>query len=123
VIERSHCSCRRRPGRPSFVVSLVMLSFVLAGCGAGKQLAGIDRESSHTKGMHTMEPDILPMDGFALMGTATRITTGNESIGQWPATSGFTLDDSAPSFEKYPPAEDTVSPVLIHIPIQGAQGK
>jgi len=39
-------------------------------------------------------------------------------FGEWRSRSGRQVDNSAPAFEQYPPAEDTVSPVLIHIPIR-----
>jgi AraC family transcriptional regulator len=38
-------------------------------------------------------------------------------FGEWLPESGFRPDPSAPSFEKYPPAGDESSPVLIHIPV------
>ena len=37
---------------------------------------------------------------------------------EWLPASGHELDGSAPTFEKYPPAGETESPVLIHIPIR-----
>lgn len=40
-------------------------------------------------------------------------------FGEWLPESGFRPDPSAASFEKYPPAGDETSPVLIHIPILG----
>jgi len=44
-------------------------------------------------------------------------------FGEWRSQSGCQVDNSAPAFEQYPPAEDTESPVLIHIPIREAQVK
>lgn len=37
---------------------------------------------------------------------------------EWLPTSPYTLSSSAPSFELYPPAEEEVSLVRIHIPIE-----
>jgi len=39
-------------------------------------------------------------------------------FGEWRAKAGHPIDGSAPAFEQYPPAEDTQSPVLIHIPVR-----
>ena len=36
----------------------------------------------------------------------------------WLSTSGFEMNVTGVPFEKYPPAEDTVSPILIYIPIR-----
>ena len=38
-------------------------------------------------------------------------------FGEWCSQSGYQVDNFAPAFEQYPPAEDTEAPVLIHIPI------
>lgn len=40
-------------------------------------------------------------------------------FGEWCSKSRFRVDTSAPTFEQYPPAEDTASPVLIFIPVMG----
>lgn len=37
---------------------------------------------------------------------------------EWRGTSGYQVDNSAPAFEQYPPAENPEAPVLIHIPIR-----
>lgn len=42
---------------------------------------------------------------------------------EWRSKSGYQMDTAAPAFEQYPPAEDTESPVLIHIPIREKQAK
>lgn len=42
---------------------------------------------------------------------------------EWLPASKNQLDASAPTFEKYPPAGDTKSPVLIHIPIRQQEEK
>ena len=39
-------------------------------------------------------------------------------FGVWLPASKYKLSDKAPVFEQYPPAADTKSPVLIHVPIQ-----
>jgi predicted transcriptional regulator YdeE len=39
-------------------------------------------------------------------------------FGEWRSASGYQIDNSAPAFEQYPPAEETASPVQIHIPIR-----
>ena len=44
-------------------------------------------------------------------------------FGQWLLGSGYELVGSAPAFEKYPPADDKESPVLIHIPIRADEAK
>ncbi|NIO00747.1 MAG: hypothetical protein GTO42_01190 [Candidatus Latescibacteria bacterium] len=42
---------------------------------------------------------------------------------EWFSTSGYELDSSVPTFEKYPPAEDASSVVLIHIPIRKTESR
>ena len=44
--------------------------------------------------------------------------TKRHIFGEWRSQSGYQVDNSAPAFEQYPPAEDTEAPVLIHIPIR-----
>lgn len=39
-------------------------------------------------------------------------------FGEWRSNSRYQIDNSAPSFEQYPPAADAQSPVLIHIPVR-----
>jgi predicted transcriptional regulator YdeE len=39
---------------------------------------------------------------------------------QWGSQSGREIDSSGVVFEEYPPAEDTQSPILIHIPLKAA---
>jgi predicted transcriptional regulator YdeE len=41
----------------------------------------------------------------------------HQIFGEWLPKSGYRLNESVPSFEKYPPAGDDQSPVLIHIPV------
>jgi AraC family transcriptional regulator len=49
--------------------------------------------------------------------------TKRHIFGEWRSKSGREIDNSAPVFEQYPSAEDTGSPVLIHIPIWEAKAK
>ncbi len=55
--------------------------------------------------------------------TQTIGETYRHIFSEWLPASGHQFDGSAPSFEKYPPAGDTKSPVLIHIPIRQQEEK
>jgi predicted transcriptional regulator YdeE len=206
--QKPYLSCVYQSIAQLCIVSLVVLGFTLLGCGSSRERTQVDRNLSEKEDKHTMEPSILHVDEFVLMGTATRIKMGSESteefgtiwknfelwheqikshstdqcyygasfgteqqgfieyvagvavenvenspeglvlrkipegqfavfscpvqaigetyrhiFGEWLTTSGFQLDGSVPSFEKYPPAGDTMSPVLIHIPIRRGQGE
>lgn len=44
-------------------------------------------------------------------------------FGEWRSAADCAVDRSAPAFEQYPPASETNSPVLIHIPVRENQAK
>ncbi len=91
--------------------------------------AGDDGSFDYLAGMAVapVQPDFaelvireLPAATFAVFSCpASAIGPMKRHIfGQWHATSGHEFDRSIPMFEEYPAAEESESPVLIHIPIR-----
>jgi len=100
------------------------VSFGAADDGSFDYLAGmaVGRVAAAPAGVQVREVPTATYAVFACVVPSIGQTYGY-IFGEWRAASGYELDPTKCAFEEYPPAAETNSPALIHIPIREKQMK